>query len=422
MSKITDSLALFLAQRKYSQRTADAYRFWATRLESHFPDRDIGRLKVSDVASFFQHQQSRKLNDQSIRQAGSALGFLFREVLRRCELADAIPRIKPSRPQARVPSQTQVLAIISRVDAEQPKIAAKCIYGMGLELQEARSLKVKDVDFKSNRVRVKPQRTKVIRSVPIPLFVVSDLHSLCMNAPSERFLFPAKAGGQISEQTIQRAWAKARKKAGLEPHFDLRSLRHAYIRHLEMLGVRLVDILDHIGIRKGRALEYYAAYSMPSSEIGFSPADRPLYDVGSAAIQETSPYVADARLAQLAAIHSTAFDFTRLLALLQELNSASRGNNLLSVAFLVRAVIDHVPPLFGFHTFAEVVNNYSGTKSFKKNIEHLNTSLRNIADGYLHVPIRSKEDLPHPPQVDFRAAIDQLLGEIHRVLKKQKTS
>ena len=420
MSKTTDAVALFLKQRKYSPRTAQSYVFWATRLESHFPDRDIGKLKPADVASFFLHQQSRRLNDQSIRQAGSALGFLFREILRRTDLAEAIPRIKPSRPQALVPTQAEVLAIIAAVEPEQPRVAVKCIYGMGLELQEARSLRVRDVDFSINRIQVQPQRTKVVRSIPIPLFALEDLRKLCANAPGERHLFYAKTGGQIHEQTIQRAWAKARKKIGVKPVYELRSLRHAYIRHLELLGIRLVDVLDHIGIRKGRALEYYAAYSAPSGQIDFSPADRPLYDIDSTAVQDKSSYVAEARLTQLASIHSPQYDFTRLLALLQELNAASRGNNLLSVAFLVRAVIDHVPPLFGFHTFAEVVNNYAGTKSFKKSMEHLNTSLRNIADGYLHVPIRSKEDLPHPPQVDFRAPIDQLLGEVHRVLKKRK--
>lgn len=82
---------------------------------------------------------------------------------------------------------------------------------------------------------------------------------------------------------------------------------------------------------------------------------------------------------------------------------------------LVRAILDHVPPLFGFRTFAEVSANYgaAGT-SFKKSMEHLQKTLRNISDSHLHQNIRQKESLPTETQVDFGAALDQLLGEVIR--------
>ena len=94
--------------------------------------------------------------------------------------------------------------------------------------------------------------------------------------------------------------------------------------------------------------------------------------------------------------------------------------NFLSVAIIMRAIIDHVPPILGFEKFEQVVANYGSpqeNKSFKKNMDHLHNSLRNISDNFLHQKIRAKEVLPNETQVDFRQDFDVLLGEIVRILK-----
>ena len=130
---------------------------------------------------------------------------------------------------------------------------------------------------------------------------------------------------------------------------------------------------------------------------------------------DSSSYVSPSRIAALVELKSEKYDFQRLILLLQELNSALANSNYLSMAFLVRAIIDHVPPIFGCENFGQVANNYPGTRSFKKNMDHLHNALRNVADSYLHTHIRPKEDLPTFLQIDFRSQLDQLLGEVIRV-------
>lgn len=88
----------------------------------------------------------------------------------------------------------------------------------------------------------------------------------------------------------------------------------------------------------------------------------------------------------------------------------------LAVASLTRALIDHVPPVFGVGSFAEVANNYSGgSKSFKDLMGYLNNSARKIGDAHLHTQLRSKENLPTKTQVNFSNSLDMLLSEIIRI-------
>jgi hypothetical protein len=127
-------------------------------------------------------------------------------------------------------------------------------------------------------------------------------------------------------------------------------------------------------------------------------------------------FVDPSRLQELRAITSSKFDLRRLIALCEELNSASAANAVHAIAMLTRAIVDHVPPIFGAKTFAEVANNYPGAKSFRDSMQHLNNSARRIADAHLHVQIRPREVLPTRVQVDFSRDLDVLLSEIVRLL------
>jgi hypothetical protein len=128
-------------------------------------------------------------------------------------------------------------------------------------------------------------------------------------------------------------------------------------------------------------------------------------------------FVNKARLEKLRLIKHPKFDLTRLIRYCEELNLCSTMECHLSVVMLVRAIIDHTPPIFDVKNFAGVVANYSGSKSFKESMEQLDKVCRKIADDCLHVQIRRKESLPNATQVDFSHGLDMLLAEIVRRLE-----
>lgn len=128
-------------------------------------------------------------------------------------------------------------------------------------------------------------------------------------------------------------------------------------------------------------------------------------------------YVSPTRIEELSAIKSQQFDLTKLVELCKELNDCYSHECYLAVAMLARAVLDHIPPIFGLNAFSQVSNNYSAPRSFKESMEHLEKSLRKIADTHLHQQIRKSEVLPSQAQVNFSRELDVLLGEVVRVLK-----
>src|SRR5439155_18425212 len=117
--------------------------------------------------------------------------------------------------------------------------------------------------------------------------------------------------------------------------------------------------------------------------------------------------------------NSSKYDLRKLISLCEELNICYRSQCYHGVAALTRTLIDHVTPIFGQRTFAEVANNYAGTKSFKDCVQRLEGSARDIGDMHLHTPIRRSESLPTRTQVNFSNDVDVLLAEIVRVLAEE---
>jgi hypothetical protein len=115
-----------------------------------------------------------------------------------------------------------------------------------------------------------------------------------------------------------------------------------------------------------------------------------------------------ARLSEVRALKVAGYDLTRLVCLCEELDYCYQVGAYHAVIMLTRAILDHVPPLFGCKNFAEVANNYAGTKSFKQSMDHLQGGARNIADLHLHGQVRAVESLPNATQVNFSQYLDPI--------------
>jgi hypothetical protein len=164
----------------------------------------------------------------------------------------------------------------------------------------------------------------------------------------------------------------------------------------------------------------YSAYDAKSELDALLPeieaALERLDDNANLHISEGSAIVADSRLIELRSLVSEDFDFRKLVRLCEEINSAYSLQSYYATAMLIRALLDHVPPIFGLKSFGEVANNYAGGgKSFKETMHHLENASRKVGDMHLHLPIRKSETLPTAQQVDCGQQLDVLLSEIVRI-------
>jgi len=157
-----------------------------------------------------------------------------------------------------------------------------------------------------------------------------------------------------------------------------------------------------VGVNKTKVkfIDGYVSYEFPHERGAIGQAFSELIKIlvnettnNSIELKEIKHYVNLKRLTQLKSIKSSEYDLKKLIQLCEEINIAHQNNCYMTIGMILRAIIDHIPPIFKAKAFSEVASNYKGPKSFKKAMDHLNNSLRNIADSHLHIQIRKKVTL-----------------------------
>lgn len=124
---------------------------------------------------------------------------------------------------------------------------------------------------------------------------------------------------------------------------------------------------------------------------------------------EPEPYITVA--AQLeSALAASTWDCTKLLALVEELNESYRCGMTYAAHALLRAMLDHVPPLLGCKNFDAVVNNYPWSQTDRRYLKRL-AEFRSQADDVLHRQIGKTTALLTIDDMPQRVAVNRLLQE-----------
>jgi integron integrase len=309
--KLLTTVRRKLRMRRYSPRTEDAYLGWIKRYVRFQGMRHPGGLGAGEVTAFLSALVLQgNVSAATQMQALNALVFLYREVLGKelGRLEDLVPSRKPKRLPV-VLTRAEVRAVLGGMRGT-PRLVAALLYGAGLRLEEALSLRVKDVDFglgqivvrrgkgKRDRVTVLPQR--LAPALRRHLEQVNVLHQrdlargtgrVALPEALERkyprasaewawqWVFPAtrhyvhKASGQrrrhhLHQTVVERAVKAAVRRSGMSKRATCHSMRHSFATHLledgydirtvqELLGHRDVSttmIYTHVLNRGGRGV------------------------------------------------------------------------------------------------------------------------------------------------------------------------
>ena len=405
-----------LDRRRFAPKTKASYAYWIYRLTDFFGKYSLSKLTLDDVAEFIKSLDEKDgLSPSTIKQAANSLHFFFNTLGKQNWEIRKLRKKTIKRVPQYVPTQKEIFSILQTISSEQSNLAVSLIYSLGLNLEEVINLRKVDIDFENNIVHIPIKQKKVTRKAVLADSIKPKLYAYIRKKKPAKWIFENRNGSQISSSSIQKAVKNASRKLGYPNNITIRSLRYAYIKHLEKLGANLQDILNNLGMSHQTSYEFYSKLGQKKKKISISPIDRRINEETRNII--TDLYISIDRINELVELQPVNFDLTKLIQLLHEINVSSINQMHLSVAMQVRAIIDHVPPMFNCKDFQEVANNYGGAKSFKRSMQNLQNSLRHVADSFLHTQIRKSEVLPTANQVDFKAAIDVLLSEIVRINK-----
>lgn len=283
-----------LSARHYSRKTRKAYLHWIGRFLTAYQGADPYALREPEVNRFLSHM-AVELNVASAtqNQALAAIKFLFKFAVG--EPLESLNLIKARGSRRRITALTseevsKVLALMQGV----PLMVCMLLYGSGLRLEEALSLRVKDIDFRSKEVIVRDGKGKKDRITMLPTVIIEPLQKHLKevrrqhlkdleaglgrvpmpyaldrkypNADREwiwQWVFPArshyldrKTGTRhryhLHESVVQKAVRAAAQQAGITKHVTPHVMRHSFATQLtnNHCDVRtLQELMGHEDIR-----------------------------------------------------------------------------------------------------------------------------------------------------------------------------
>lgn len=282
-----------LTARRFSPRTRSVYLNWIRRYGEWCTTRRLDPLHPRTPRPFLEWLADiRDVAPSTQNQAGSALGFLFTEVLGH----DTPPEMPRARGRRRLPvvlSPEEVRAVLSRLRGVH-RLAGALQYGSGLRLGECMQLRVKDIALDPPGLTVRHGKGGKDRSTVLAAFAVkavrrqieqvAGLHSadrargggwaplpgaLHRKSPREgwdlawQFLFPGHrlvrdpATGRLGRHHIhpsafQRAFKRAVRASGIPKRATPHTLRHCFASHAVRMGMDirvLKDLMGHKDIK-----------------------------------------------------------------------------------------------------------------------------------------------------------------------------
>ena len=248
MTPLRQRMIKAMQMRGFAQRTHDTY-LGAVRGLAKFTRRSPDTLDRADLKGYFEHLVvERKLAPASVRLAYQGIRFLYLNVLAWTELDLEIDL--PKRPQ-RIPgllTRAEVAAILNACPDARYRTMLTLCYGCGLRLSEVLAVRVADIDSERALLRITQGKGAKDRLVPLSPTLLEELRAYWKLYRPADWLFAGRSGKPLCPEVLQRAFGKAKRKAGVTKVGGIHGLRHAYATHQLAAGMpveRLQRLMGH---------------------------------------------------------------------------------------------------------------------------------------------------------------------------------
>ena len=259
------------AERRMSLKTLEAYQrdvgqfleFLAGHLGGAPSLKALAKLSPADVRAFMAARRGDGLSSRSLMRvlAGTRSFARFLERNGKGKVG-ALSSVRAPKIGKTLPKPLAIAAAkrISDTDLRageerEPWIIARdaavlgLLYGSGLRISEALSLKRKDVGTRDAiTVTGKGNKTRMVPVLPQVAKLIADYIALCPLAlPDDGPLFVGARGGELSPRVVQLAMATMRGALGLADSATPHALRHSFATHLLARGGDLRAIQELLG-------------------------------------------------------------------------------------------------------------------------------------------------------------------------------
>ncbi len=234
------------------------------------------QLTTEHVRAFLLHlTQERKVSFSTFNQALNAARFFFIEVLKRPFVVEGLRYQKPPRRLPVVMNAPEISGLIAAAASLRDRALFETSYATGMRIGEVTRLLVTDVDSQRMLIRVEQGKGRKDRYVMLSTALLETLRAYWREAKPRGFLFPGLTPDQpLCISAAQKAFGRAKQRAGIQKRVSFHSLRHSFATHLSEDGASVRTLQALLGHRSLQTTALYTHVSENYLHQVRSPLDR----------------------------------------------------------------------------------------------------------------------------------------------------
>jgi site-specific recombinase XerD len=243
--------------RGFTSATLDRYLTTAKVFLRHFEGRQIVDLNEHDIRDFLKYlMNDKKLTAATVNNYNGVIRFIYEVTLEQRLNFKLIPRSKIERSLPNLLTVEDIQALFNACGNNlRDRAILMTFYGGGLRLSELCNLKTSDIYASTMRIFIRQGKGKKDRYTILSQSNLEILtrywHAYKPNHP-ENYLFLSRLGNPLCPRAVQKLFQKYLKRAGINKHATVHTLRHDFATHLLQAGTdvfRIKNLLGHTNLK-----------------------------------------------------------------------------------------------------------------------------------------------------------------------------
>jgi site-specific recombinase XerD len=249
--EVIEKVRFYAKLRGLSKNTEEEYVTKARTFQNHY-GKPATELGLADIQNYLYYLLTEhKLCAGSINTYNSGLRFLYQIALDRPLETTKIPCQKNSRPIPDILTREEISKLLQATKSLRDKALLATIYGAGLRISEAVSLKVSDIDSANMQLLIRNGKGGKDRFAILSAADLSLLRDCWKEYRPTDWLFTSfshnKTGSHLTKRAALNIFHEAAVAAGITKQVTPHTLRHSFATHLLEDGVDLFHIKQLLG-------------------------------------------------------------------------------------------------------------------------------------------------------------------------------
>jgi site-specific recombinase XerD len=255
------SLARELIIRGFSKRTIQAY-LGINRKFLLFIGKSAKEATARDVKNYLLYLKLKGFSNTSLNLTISALKFYFEQVLKR-KLFFNIKRPKREKYLPTVLTRAEIVRLLKATQNLKHQLLLSLMYGSGLRVSEAVSLKIARLDSLGRKILVKSGKGAKDRLTLLSKNSIDLLNRYLPLLPDNQIYLFSGVGhqGHLTSRSAEKIFKQALNRAKIKKSAGCHSLRHSFATHLLENGTELNIIQKLLGHENIKTTQIYARVS-----------------------------------------------------------------------------------------------------------------------------------------------------------------